>query len=375
MGESQPSNEVSATPKATATVPGAPQNLQASAGNGYVLLNWQAPASDGGSTITGYKIYRGTTSGSESYLTQVTGLSYNDTSVTNGNTYYYYVTAVNSVGESQPSNEVSATPKAPPTPSTPSILLVDDDGGQNYQTYFTQALDADGYTYDIWDVSTSGSPSATTLEKYAVVIWTTGSTWSNTLTSTDQSNLQAYLNKGGALYLSSQDLLWDLNGGWDGYVYNSFVNTYLGVNYVINDVSYTYVSGVSGTFAQSFSSVSLQNYPFNNYADEIGLDSYGHALFVNSADNYITADYVETSSYKTVFTAFSFEAVENTNPATGNALLKDIINWLSGTTTSIEVHTPTISTLLKSTPHSTITTPYIPAFVEMSNPFISTTKL
>ena len=93
--------------------PSAPQNLQATAGDGYVKLTWEPPASNGGSAITAYKIYRGTSSGGESYLTQVDGdtLEYNDTSVTNGQTYYYYVTAVNSVGESAKSNEVSATPE------------------------------------------------------------------------------------------------------------------------------------------------------------------------------------------------------------------------------------------------------------------------
>ena len=337
-GESQPSNEVSATPQSSVSAPSAPQNLQATAGNGYVLLNWQAPSNNGGASITEYKIYRGTSSGSESYLAEVSGstTSYNDTSVTNGNTYYYYVTAVNSAGESPASNEVSATPQAPPSPSSLKILLVDDDGGENYQSYFTQALDADGYSYDVWDVSSSGSPSASTLENYNVVIWTTGATWSNTLTSTDQSNLETYLNNGGALYLSSQDFLYDLTGGYDESISNTFVTNYLGVDYVANDVQYNSVAGVSGTFVQSFTSISLSNYPFTNYDDELGLSSYGHALFYNPSDDYVTGDYVQTSTYKTVFTAFSFEAVENTDSSTGNALLKAIVDWLSGETTSIQ---------------------------------------
>ncbi len=94
--------------------PSPPQNLQATAGDGQVTLTWQAPSDDGGASITNYKIYRGTSSGGESYLTEVDGstLSYTDTSVTNGQTYYYYVTAVNSAGESEESNEVSVTPQS-----------------------------------------------------------------------------------------------------------------------------------------------------------------------------------------------------------------------------------------------------------------------
>jgi fibronectin type 3 domain-containing protein len=75
---------------AVATTPTAPQNLQATAGNQEVTLTWDAPTSDGGSAITNYKIYRGTTSGGETFLVQVGNvLTYTDTGLTNGQTYYY----------------------------------------------------------------------------------------------------------------------------------------------------------------------------------------------------------------------------------------------------------------------------------------------
>jgi len=108
------------------TVPSAPQNLQATAGNGQVTLTWSAPASDGGSTITQYKIYRGTSSGGESFFDSVSGttLTYTNTELTNGVTYYYQVTAVNSVGESPPSNEASATPTAPSTTQTMHVSSI-----------------------------------------------------------------------------------------------------------------------------------------------------------------------------------------------------------------------------------------------------------
>jgi len=97
------------------TVPSAPQNLQATAGDSQVTLTWQAPASDGGSTITQYNIYRGPSSGSESFIGSVSGstLTYTNTGLMNGVTYFYQVAAVNSIGESPRSNEASATPTAP----------------------------------------------------------------------------------------------------------------------------------------------------------------------------------------------------------------------------------------------------------------------
>ncbi|MBS3817072.1 MAG: fibronectin type III domain-containing protein [Candidatus Thermoplasmatota archaeon] len=107
--------------------PSSPQNLHASAGNGYVELDWDAPVSNGGSPLTEYKIYRGNSSGSETLLDSVDPSlqSYNDTTVTNGETYYYYVTAVNSVGESTASNEVPASPELP------SISIKLNSGGNN----------------------------------------------------------------------------------------------------------------------------------------------------------------------------------------------------------------------------------------------------
>src|SRR5207247_1630419 len=99
------------------TPPSAPPTLVATGGNAQVTLTWQAPASDGGSPITNYRIYRGTSSNGETLLATIGNvLTYTDTSVTNGVTYYYQVSAVNAAGEGPRSNEASATPSPPPPP-------------------------------------------------------------------------------------------------------------------------------------------------------------------------------------------------------------------------------------------------------------------
>ena len=122
-GEGARSGEVSATPMGTGTAPSAAQNLIAAAGDAQVTLTWQAPASGGSSAIIGYKVYRGTTSGSEALLVSLgTVLTYLDTGAANGQIYYYQVSAVNGVGEGPKSNEASATPTA--TDSTlPTIAI------------------------------------------------------------------------------------------------------------------------------------------------------------------------------------------------------------------------------------------------------------
>lgn len=96
-------------PGATA-VPSAP-SLSASVGTAVVNLSWTT-SFDGGSSITGYNIYRGSTSGGETLLATVPAATtfYDDFAVTSGLTYFYEVSAVNGDGEGAMSNEVAATP-------------------------------------------------------------------------------------------------------------------------------------------------------------------------------------------------------------------------------------------------------------------------
>jgi predicted phage tail protein len=120
VAENVVSNVASATPAAEA--PGAPTGLTATPGNAQVTLKWNPPASDGGATVTGYKVYVGSTAGFTrgDPFTSVTGTIATVPNLTNGTTYYFQVTAVNSAGEGQAS-EVPATPAAE-APGAPTGL-------------------------------------------------------------------------------------------------------------------------------------------------------------------------------------------------------------------------------------------------------------
>jgi hypothetical protein len=110
-----------------AQIPSAPLGITAVAGDGKVTLTWSPPASDGGSSVTRYDIYRGTTAEGIATISfaHVTGttLTYVDNSVTNGQKYYYLVIATNAQGAGSPSEIVSATPQGttpPPNEGTTS---------------------------------------------------------------------------------------------------------------------------------------------------------------------------------------------------------------------------------------------------------------
>ena len=90
-----------------------------------VHLSWSTPDNDG-SAITGYNLYRGTTVGGERLLANLgVRTSYIDGSAKTG-TFYYRVSAINLIGESPLSNEVTPVPAPPPADPchTPGVTVV-----------------------------------------------------------------------------------------------------------------------------------------------------------------------------------------------------------------------------------------------------------
>lgn len=108
-GASADSIEASATPQPV--LPPPPSGVTATAGNTQVALSWTASVG-----ATSYRVKRATASGGPyTLVASPTSTNSTDTGLTNGTTYYYVVTAVNSAGESGNSPEVNATPQATPT--------------------------------------------------------------------------------------------------------------------------------------------------------------------------------------------------------------------------------------------------------------------
>ena len=105
-----------------ATVPGAPTIGASSSGNQTFTINWTAPASDGGSAITGYYVRNSTDNGANWSVPILVGLvlTYQWTGLTNGTSYIGSVAAVNAIGTgSYSANSAAQIPST--TPGAPTI--------------------------------------------------------------------------------------------------------------------------------------------------------------------------------------------------------------------------------------------------------------
>ena len=100
------------------TTPPAPTGLVGLPANNQALLNW-----NGVEVATSYTVKRSASPGGPytPVATGVTATNYTDSTVANGNPYYYVVSAVNGVGPSPDSDEVTVTPSS--APSVPTGLV------------------------------------------------------------------------------------------------------------------------------------------------------------------------------------------------------------------------------------------------------------
>ncbi|MFC1943115.1 fibronectin type III domain-containing protein [Chloroflexota bacterium] len=170
--ESGDSDEDDAT--ANNIAPAAPTSVNATAGDELISLDW---ADNIETDLTGYNVYRGTTTGNctDKIGSLVATSNYTDTGLYGGGTYYYVVTAVdNATAESGNSNEDSATandvaPAAPAglvaTPGDKQVSLDWDDNNESdlagYDIY--RGLSTGNYTEQIESLWTSSNYTDTGL--------------------------------------------------------------------------------------------------------------------------------------------------------------------------------------------------------------------
>ncbi len=191
----------------------------------------------------------------------------------------------------------------------PPILLVDDDKGDSYETYYEQALQDLGYQRDIdyiyWDVSVNGTPTKYLLDRVVIVIWFTGDDFTTTLTTEERDVLEYYLSRCGQLFISGQDIGFDIGD-------TTWYSTWLKANYERDDTNIDYVRGVSGTlFGGAIYNLSGTDSANNNdFPDEISPTGGSTQILYYDDDTGIGAGVMYDDEYRLVYMSFPFEAID-----------------------------------------------------------------
>ena len=244
-------------------------------------------------------------------------------------TYYWRLTTNNACGE-----RVS-TIRQFTTKETWPILLVDDDWGSlyhpildlNVEGKYLSALGQIGTYFDYWNVEATGTePDTAVLDQYDAVIWFSGDAYKVFLTpiagpsATSEPILQSYLNNEHCLLLSSQEYYYDRG-------LTTFMQEYLGVAQVQDDVSQTSVTGVGDIFGN------LGTHPLDGVAstgtadpDILIPNELGQVGFIGSSNDAIGI-YKETEMYKTTYLAFDLADVDHDPMVT---ILEDFLHWCQG---------------------------------------------
>ena len=129
-------------------IPNAPGNATALNGDRRVTLNWdEAPIA------ISYNLYWSTSAGTGKAGTRVTGISppYYHDGLTNGTPYYYTLTAVNAMGESNVSDEITASPE-----DTLISSLAFDDAALSTCINATASKEGAVYVHDLTYLDCSG---------------------------------------------------------------------------------------------------------------------------------------------------------------------------------------------------------------------------
>jgi uncharacterized repeat protein (TIGR01451 family) len=220
-------------------------------------------------------------------------------------------------------------------------LLVDNDaigGGPDMQPIYRAALDAGHYAYDVWDLEQNPVLPQHFLNAHKAVVWFTGGSYPGPILPYE-TRLASYLDNGGRLFISGQDLL-DQSAGT-----TAFVHDYLHVAWdgteTQNDKPITpNLTGVStnpltaalGPYTTDFNAIGLPD-----FSDLITLVSPAEAALQDATG--IRALTISEASYKVWFLAFPWEAITSADGRL--AVLQSALNDFSVSQT-FPTYLPTI---------------------------------
>jgi hypothetical protein len=209
------------------------------------------------------------------------------------------------------SSSADSTVRATATLTTIAVavdtLVVDEDlGAPNVESYYADALTATGTAFSRWDLSADPALPVSYLTAHRTVVWFTGNTYPAPITPYED-DLTAFLDGGGRLFMSGQDVLDQAAGT------TAFVRDYLHIDWdgteAQNDKATAAVHGVAGNpVSGGIGTVPLDHSVLGaNFEDRVTPIAPATAAFT---DDTAAADALTVAAgvYKVVFLAFPFEA-------------------------------------------------------------------
>ncbi len=219
------------------------------------------------------------------------------------------------------------------------ILLVDDDDGEvNVEGYYLTALDSLGLEPLVWTHAKQGEPDSAELLSFPLVVWSCEAALPS-LTSSDREALAGYLNQGGHLFMSGQDIGWDL---CDPYGLNStpealeWYESYLHATYVADDSEIQSVEGIPGDPIGDGLAFSIHQpgRPMTYQSPSVISPSGDDACAVFCYEPTKDAAVRYSGDHAVVYMGFGFEAVAS-GSAIRTQLMARVIDYLGPI-----VHTP-----------------------------------
>jgi hypothetical protein len=239
-------------------------------------------------------------------------------------------------------------------PSEP-VLLIDADGGNNYETYHQTALNNSDFGHQTWDRATLGALDASSYSHYQAVVWSAGLQYP-TLVKDDRDALANYLDGGGKLFINGQDIGWDLcYSGSSNYSADAvaWYQNYLGATYVADDVASATLNGIDGdpiTDGLSLTIVGGDGANNQNYPSRIAPINGGSTILTYH-NSQIGAVKKGSGPYRTVYFAFGFEGINS--QASRDAVMQNVIYWIinGDGTSSVDSPKPFLATAPVAAPN------------------------
>ena len=213
------------------------------------------------------------------------------------------------------------------------ILLVDDDGAEDFETdYFLPAIDASGKTVATWERGVQKLTSAN-LAHFDAVVWQCGVSYP-TLDADDRAALSGYLNGGGKLFLTGQDIGWDIHE--NGAEAIDWYEGYLHADYIADDTNLLTLSGVPGdpiTYDLSLQISGGDGADNQEYPSDIDpIDAYASVILTYNAERNGGIK-VDTGVYRLVYLSFGFEGIDNADDRA--LLMTRSLSWLLQSETGV----------------------------------------